>query len=99
MTNVNPDIKEVIRTRVATADNVGYELLITFKNNHDDLEEMVCDASTLVDAHGIVTAKFEAVKDIIVIMMGGTFSNHGFSYKSQECQRIEFSEMLYHDSE
>ena len=60
---------------------------------------MVCDASTLVDAHGIVTAKFEAVKDIIVIMMGGTFSIHGFSCKSQECQRIEFSEMLYHDSE
>jgi hypothetical protein len=75
MTNVNPDV-EVTRTRVATTDTVGYEWLITFKNNHGDLEDMVCDDSALVDANGVATATCVVAEDTKGSMLGGTFSIH-----------------------
>jgi hypothetical protein len=69
MLSINPAVV-VTRTRVATAGAVGYTWMITFNNNHGDLEDMVCDASTLV------AATCEVVEDTKGSMLGGTFSVH-----------------------
>jgi len=71
ISNVNPNVL-VSRTRVATADAVGYQWLVTFEHNHGDLELLEC----IDDDVDPVDFECTVVEQTPGSMIEGTFSIH-----------------------